>query len=106
MKEKEKTVQPLKLAGETAKIVREKLDSFKWMNRFVAVLHALLYLRYMERTQEMPLVLRLQFYEVILPLYNFLRVNKQLGRREGRFDDEVSDYITNVLSKSLVNDDA
>ena len=106
MKEKEKMVQPLKLAEETAKIVREKLAPLKGEERAVVVWHAQKYLRYMEETQSVPLVLRLKFYEVILPLYNFLRVNKQLGRREGRFDDEVSDYITNVLSNSLVNDDA
>ena len=106
MKKKEETVQQLKLAGETARIVRGKLYSFKGMNSFVAVLHALLYLRYMERTQEMPLVLRLQFYEVILPLYNFLRVNKQLGRREGKFSREVWKSIRDILSNSLANDDA
>ena len=105
MKEKEETVQQLKLAGETAKIVREKLDSFKGEDRAVVVWHAQKYLCYMEETQAIPLVLRLKFYEVILPLYNFLRVNKQLGRREGRFDDEVCDYIWDILSNSLVNDD-
>ena len=44
---------------------------------------------YLESVQRMPLVVRLKFYRVAFYLFNLLRKNGQLGRREGGFDPDV-----------------
>ena len=38
----------------------------------------------------MPLVLRLRYFRCVLSVYDFLRKQKQLGRRQGPFSDEVA----------------
>ena len=60
---------------------------------------------YLESVQRMPLVVRLKFYRVVFYLFNLLRKNGQLGRREGGFDPEVRKAIRNVLSEKLSSDD-
>ena len=60
---------------------------------------------YLESVQRMPLVVRLKFYRVVFYLFNLLRKNGQLGRREGGFDPEVKEAIRNVLSEKLSSDD-
>ena len=51
------------------------------------------YVDYLESVQRMPLLVRFKFYRAVLPVYDFLRVNRQLGRREGPFDAEVKNLI-------------
>ena len=58
---------------------------------------------YLESVQRMPLVVRLKFYRVVFHLFNLLRKNSQLGRREGGFDPEVREAIRNILSENLGN---
>ena len=56
---------------------------------------------YLEQVQRMPLVLRLVFYRVAFGLFNVLRCNRQLGRREGGFDSDIRDFIRMILSTKL-----
>ena len=48
------------------------------------------YVSYLESVQQMPLVVRQRFYRCVLSVYDFLRKQKQLGRREGTFSDEIA----------------
>ena len=48
------------------------------------------YVGYLESVQQMPLVVRLRFFRCVLAVYDFLRKQKQLGRREGTFSEEVA----------------
>ena len=48
------------------------------------------YVSYLESVQQMPLVLRLRYFRCVLAVYDFLRKQKQLGRRQGPFSDEVA----------------
>ena len=66
---------------------------------------AFFFVDYLEQVQRMPLVVRLKFYRVVFHLYNLLRKNGQLGRREGGFDPEVREAIRNILSEKLSSDD-
>ena len=59
---------------------------------------------YLEQVQCMPLVLRLTFYRVAFHLFDFLRCNRQLGRREGAFDTEMREVIRSILSENLDDD--
>ena len=60
------------------------------------------FLEFMQRVQQMPMVARLCFYRAAFATYNLLRVNQQLGRRVGAFDDGVYTGIVRILSKLLV----
>ena len=62
------------------------------------------YVNYLESVQQMPLVLRLRFYRCVLAVYDFLRKQKQLGRREGGFSDEVRCTILNSLNAKRNHD--
>ena len=48
------------------------------------------YVSYLESVQQMPIVVRQRFYRCVLSVYDFLRKQKQLGRREGTFSDEIA----------------
>jgi hypothetical protein len=58
------------------------------------------YAGYLESVQRMPLLVRLRFYRCVLAVYDFLRKQKQMGRREGGFSDEVRHAIINSLSSN------
>ena len=66
---------------------------------------AFFFVDYLEQVQRMPLVVRLKFYRVVFYLFNLLRKNGQLGRREGGFDPEVKEAIRSILSEKLASDD-
>ena len=66
---------------------------------------AFFFVDYLEQVQRMPLVVRLKFYRVVFHLYNLLRKNGRLGRREGGFDPEVREAIRSILSEKLASDD-
>ncbi len=59
------------------------------------------YVGYLESVQQMPLVVRQRFYRCVLLVYDFLRKQKQLGRREGPFGDEVRYAIIKSLTNRL-----
>ena len=59
------------------------------------------YVGYMESVQQMPLVLRLRYFRCVLAVYDFLRKQKQLGRREGPFSDEVRCAIIKSLNAKI-----
>ncbi len=59
------------------------------------------YVSYLESVQQMPLVLRLRYFRCVLAVYDFLRKQKQLGRREGTFSDEVRCAIIKSLNAKI-----
>ena len=59
------------------------------------------YVGYLESVQQMPLVLRLRYFRCVLAVYDFLRKQKQLGRRQGTFSDEVRCAIIKSLTSHL-----
>jgi hypothetical protein len=50
----------------------------------------------------MPLVVRQRFFRCVLAVYDFLRKQKQLGRRQGAFSDEVR-YAIFKTTTNLTN---
>ena len=60
------------------------------------------YCMMMERKQQLRLVVRESFYRVAYHVYNYLRRNRQLARREGAFDKDVKLVLTCTLSRLLV----
>jgi hypothetical protein len=59
------------------------------------------YVGYLESVQQMPLVLRLRYFRCVLAVYDFLRKQKQLGRRQGTFSDEVRCAIIKSLNAKI-----
>ena len=59
------------------------------------------YVSYLESVQQMPLVVRQRFYRCVLSVYDFLRKQKQLGRRQGTFSDEVRCAIIKSLNAKI-----
>ncbi len=59
------------------------------------------YVSYLESVQQMPLVVRQRFFRCVLSVYDFLRKQKQLGRREGPFSDEIRYAIIKSLTAKL-----
>jgi hypothetical protein len=59
------------------------------------------YVSYLESVQQMPLVVRQRFYRCVLSVYDFLRKQKQLGRRQGTFSDEIRCTIIKSLNAKL-----
>ena len=57
------------------------------------------FVNFLDNVQRMPMVVRLQYYRAAFAVYNLLRRNKQLGRREGGFSTEVRCGIVHVLYK-------
>ena len=60
------------------------------------------YCMMMERKQQLRLVVRESYYRVAYHVYNYLRRNRQLARREGAFDKDVKLVLTSTLSRLLV----
>ena len=60
------------------------------------------YCMMMERKQQLRLVVRELYYRVAYHVYNYLRRNRQLARREGAFDKDVKLVLTCTLSRLLV----
>ena len=59
------------------------------------------YVSYLESVQQMPLVLRLRYFRYVLAVYDFLRKQKQLGRCQGTFSDEVRYAIIKSLNAKI-----
>ena len=60
------------------------------------------YCMMMERKQQLRLVVRESYYRVAYHVFNYLRRNRQLARREGAFDKDVKLVLTSTLSRLLV----
>ena len=77
-----------------------------WMNGGMerqAMLGAIVeYCMMMERKQQLRLVVRESYYRVAYHVFNYLRRNRQLARREGAFDKDVKLVLTCTLSRLLV----
>ena len=56
----------------------------------------------MEMRQQLGVVTRERYHQMVLPVFNFLRRNRQLARRVGQFDKDVKLVLSCTLSKLLV----
>lgn len=79
--------------------VRQALKKVEWSERRRVTERIFWLTDMLDEIQRLPLVARLQLYEAAFYVFNFLRRNRQLGRRVGRFDDEVRHEIERVLNK-------
>lgn len=61
------------------------------------------YMQLMERLQATPWRLRLKYFVCTFFIYDYLRRNKQLGREEHRFADQVMKHIYRTF-ETLRND--
>ena len=93
----------LKYVGRTRAEIRLACKGMTANERKYVKTMAFHFVDYLESVQRMPLVVRLKFYRVVFHLYNLLRKNGQLGRREGGFDPEVREAIRSILSENLGN---
>ena len=96
----EQSGDALTVAEETEREVLERLSALKDDDKRAVAEQLFRYVNYLESVQQMPLLLRLKFYEVVVPVYNFLRKNKQLARHEGAFTTPVRMFIHQLMSKS------
>jgi hypothetical protein len=65
--------------------------------RHFVVGHLFSYANTMELVQRIPTALRLKFFACAFVIYDYLRSNGQLGRRERRFDAEVMQNLGKTL---------
>jgi hypothetical protein len=93
----------IKYLQETERILRESVKDVKdGLERRRIVDGVFRFVNYMESVQRMPLVVRLKFYRACYGVFDLLRVNGQLGRREGMFDGEIKKELSSILSEILV----
>ena len=103
VKEKiKKTMDEIKYLQETEQILRESVEGAKdELERRRIVDGVFRFVNYLESVQRMPLVTRQCLYGACYGVFNLLRRNRQLGRREGMFDAEVRNAIRSILSENL-----
>ena len=93
----------VKYIGELRRGLIGELERIESEEERQAMLGAIVeYCMMMERKQQLRLVLRESYYRVAYHVYNYLRRNCQLARREGAFDDDVKSVLSITLSKLLV----
>ena len=93
----------IKYLQETEQILRESVEGAKdELERRRIVDGVFRFVNYLESVQRMPLVTRQCLYGACYGVFNLLRRNGQLGRREGMFDAEVRNAIRSILSENLV----
>lgn len=93
-------METIKQIEDFGRALSEALESEPTPEKRVMLLNLVdNYFDYLKDVQKMPLLVRLKFYPVAFALYDCLRVNKQLGRREGEFDLPIRREIRLILSK-------
>lgn len=93
-------METIKQIEDFSRALSEALESEPTPEKRVMLLNLVdNYFDYLKVVQKMPLLVRLKFYPVAFALYDCLRVNKQLGRREGEFDLPIRREIRLILSK-------
>ena len=93
----------IKYLQETEQILRESVEGAKdGLERRRIVDGVFRFVNYLESVQRMPQVSRLCLYRACYGVFDLLRRNGQLGRREGMFDGEIKKTISVLLSKVLV----
>ena len=86
----------IKYLQETERILRESVKDVKdGLERRRIVDGVFRFVNYMESVQRMP------FYRACYGVFDLLRVNGQLGRREGMFDGEIKKELSSILSEIL-----
>ena len=91
------------LLQETERALREAVERLESAEeRHEMLVRVGDFVQFMNSVQRMPMVARLSYYRAAFATYNLLRVNQQLGRRVGAFDDGVYTGIVRILSKLLV----
>ena len=92
----------IKYLEETEQILRESVEGAKdGLERRRIVDGVFRFVNYLESVQRMPLVTRQCLYHACYGVFNLLRRNRQLGRREGMFDGGIKTEISRILSKVL-----
>lgn len=93
-------METIKQIKDFSRALSEALESEPTPEKRIMLLNLVdNYFDYLKVVQKMPLLVRLKFYPVAFALYDCLRVNKQLGRREGEFDLPIRREIRLILSK-------
>ena len=93
-------METIKQIDDFGRALSEALESEPTPEKRVMLVNIVgTFFSYLEDVQKVPLLIRLKFYPVAFALYDCLRVNKQLGRREGEFDLPIRREIRLILSK-------
>ena len=94
----------IKYLQETEQILRESVEGAKdELERRRIVDGVFRFVNYLESVQRMPQVSRLCLYRACYGVFDLLRRNGQLGRREGMFDGEIKKELSSILSENLGN---
>ena len=80
----------------------DKRDELLWVLRLLGS-----YTRLMEEVQRLPWRLRLKYFACTFLIFNYLRLQKQLGREDHSFSGEVRKTIYHILkeARNYVNDE-
>lgn len=80
----------------------DKQDEMVWVLRLLSS-----YTRLMEEVQRLPWRLRLKYFACTFLIFNYLRLQKQLGRDDHSFSGEVKKTIYHILkeARNYVNDE-
>ena len=81
----------------------DELEAMESAEDRKAMLEAIVeYGRMLERKQQLRIVVRESYYRVAYHVFNYLRRNRQLGRREASFDRDVKQILVSNLSRLFV----
>ena len=85
---------------ELEKALREALKGLDRDNGLGAVLRMLAdYVDCLENVQLLPILTRLKYYNGAFVMFDYLRRNRQLGRKEGLFDANVMKNLYKVFRR-------
>ena len=73
----------------------ERLDNRS--ERRAMAFHVFYFATFLDYVQSIRMLVRLQYFRAAFHVFNYLRRNKQLGRRVGKFDWDVKREIVRVL---------
>ena len=92
----------VKYIEETRDLIGEAIGKLMEQEQRTTVLKMLGdYVKFLDAVQAVPMREWLAYYEGAFRVYDYLRRNRQLGRRVGMFDREVKEVIEGILSKYL-----
>ena len=90
----------LTIAEETEQEVLQTVAQLSDEEKRLVADQVFRFVNYLESVQQMPLLIRFKFFQTVLPIYNFLRKNKQLARHESAFSTPVRMFIHQLMLKS------
>lgn len=96
-------MKDVKFAGETRRLINNAMKGMTPRDKRILWNNCWQFIELLVNKQRMPLPLREKCNLVATHIYNLLRKNKQLGRREGDFHPEIYRVIKSIMSDILTD---